>query len=123
MQAFKLRAQPASIWRSAEAICLWFLSFWAVKLGVTLGTIGGSPGLITISINAYAANAGQAGLLAHDLGHNLGLVHSHSYACTTAIYNPTINCGLIECGDDFDTMGGAWAVGDVCTLMRPTKII
>jgi uncharacterized protein (TIGR03437 family) len=79
-------------------------------LGVA--TIGGTPGLVAVFASEYATSevTGKPVLsatTAHEIGHNLGLYHSHAYACTTAIYNPNVNCGLLEYGDEFDTMGAA----------------
>ena len=46
----------------------------------------------------------------HELGHNLGLYHAHSVACTqasTAVPWST-SCTLSEYGDPFDAMGGSF---------------
>ena len=62
-----------------------------------LGIVGG--------LRTQAWVNGQASLLvmAHELGHNLGLYHSKSQPCDTN------GCSLIEYGDDHDIMGNSAA--------------
>jgi hypothetical protein len=43
--------------------------------------------------------------LAHELGHNLGLSHSHSINCGAVAYDPNTECSVLEYGDLFSTMG------------------
>ncbi|HET9372394.1 MAG TPA: M12 family metallo-peptidase, partial [Vicinamibacterales bacterium] len=58
-----------------------------------LGTVGGNPSRAWIDGN-YALK-----VVAHELGHNFGLHHSHSVPCDTG------GCSSIEYGDDRDMMG------------------
>lgn len=71
-----------------------FIGPTATNCMAGVATIGGSPGLILIRFNEFNS-VWNTGLI-HELGHNLGLYHSHSYSCNSAIYNPGVNCGLIE---------------------------
>jgi uncharacterized protein (TIGR03437 family) len=76
-----------------------------IGVGGVSGVAPGTPGLIMVRENGY--NPLFAGILAHELGHNLGLYHSHSFACTNTIYDPAMNCNIVEYGDVFDVMGVA----------------
>jgi hypothetical protein len=60
-----------------------------------------------VNINGNAAS----GVIAHELGHNLGLAHAGSWTCTSGGARVQIsdNCTVSEYGDPFDTMGGAVA--------------
>jgi hypothetical protein len=62
-----------------------------------IGTIGGSPS------SAWINGAVDYGLFNHELGHNLGLYHSHSMSCAPAVLGST--CTTQEYGDNTDTMG------------------
>jgi hypothetical protein len=62
-----------------------------------LGTIGGNPS------QAWINGALQVRVIAHEMGHNLGLYHSHAWDCGTATLG--MNCSSIEYGDTLDTMG------------------
>jgi M6 family metalloprotease-like protein len=44
----------------------------------------------------------------HELGHNYGLYHAHSYLCTDGASG---TCGWSDYGDDFDSMGASIIVG------------
>ena len=44
-------------------------------------------------------------MIDHELGHNLGLYHSHSISCPPAVLGPT--CTTLDYGDSIDTMGGS----------------
>jgi len=47
-------------------------------------------------------------IVAHELGHNLGMNHSHSTACGGAMYaSKRTGCKDVEYGDVFDVMGSA----------------
>src|SRR5215475_2599432 len=47
----------------------------------------------------------QLRVVAHEMGHNLGLYHSHSMSCGSAVIgNP---CTSSDYGDSFDTMGSS----------------
>lgn len=63
-----------------------------------LAEVGGS----NVWINGYPTE----GNIAHELGHNLGLSHSHSLQCTGSILGS--NCGVSQYGDAFDTMGNVY---------------
>jgi hypothetical protein len=67
-----------------------------------LGYVGGS--------GAWINGTGSMSLLvaAHELGHNFGVLHAHSYACTGASIAPS-GCTRSEYGDRFDVMGNSRA--------------
>ncbi len=73
------------------------------------GTVGGNPS------RAYINGSLTLETTAHELGHNLGLAHSHSLVCSdgsiigaglrTAGNEPWLNCTNLEYGDGVDNMG------------------
>ena len=63
------------------------------------GSVGGSPS------QAWVNEWFELGIVGHELGHNLGLYHSRSMDCGSAIIGS--NCTTSEYGDLFDLMGGA----------------
>jgi Gametolysin peptidase M11 len=69
-----------------------------------LGYVGGGGSWIN------GAPSGSWGLLvgAHELGHNFGVYHAHSYTCPGAAIAPS-GCTRSEYGDRFDVMGNARA--------------
>jgi hypothetical protein len=64
-----------------------------------LGTVGGNPS------QAWIAGSFQNGVVAHEVGHNFGLYHSHALDCGAASIGS--NCIGIEYGDMLDVMGSA----------------
>ncbi len=69
-------------------------------------TVGGQPALIWV--NEWF----ELGIVAHELGHNLGLYHANSYTChqdspTGPIVSISNYCSSTEYGDPSDMMGGA----------------
>ncbi len=69
-----------------------------------LGYVGGGGSWIN------GAPSGSWGLLvaAHELGHNFGVWHSHSYTCPSAAIAPS-GCTRSDYGDRFDVMGNSRA--------------
>ncbi len=67
-----------------------------------LGWVGGS--------GAWINGTGSMSLLVagHELGHNFGVLHAHSYACGTLTIAPS-GCTRSEYGDRFDVMGNSRA--------------
>lgn len=49
-----------------------------------------------------------SGILAHEVGHSLGLSHAHGLLCGNKPIAPYQNCTLYNYGDRFDLIGGAW---------------
>ena len=80
------------------------------------GTIGGNPS------QAWLDGTIDTGIIAHELGHNFGLYHSHLLDCGTSILSGV--CSVQEYGDLYDTMGGEdghfWA--HVQAIKRPTLL-
>lgn len=64
-----------------------------------LGTVGGNPS------QAWINGSFQSGVVAHEMGHNFGLWHSHALECGTATIGGS--CTNIEYGDVADVMGSA----------------
>lgn len=62
-----------------------------------LGTVGGKPS------RAWVNGALIASYYTHELGHNLGLYHSHDLVCPGSTLGS--NCTVREYGDKADTMG------------------
>ena len=69
-----------------------------------LGYVGGGGSWIN------GAPTGAWGLLvaAHELGHNFGVYHAHSYTCPSSAIAPS-GCSRSDYGDGFDTMGNSRA--------------
>ena len=61
-----------------------------------LAYVGWSGAWINQALSTYVA--------AHEMGHNYGLLHAHSWTCTGGVLAGT--CTRSEYGDPFDTMGG-----------------
>ena len=64
-----------------------------------LGTVGGYPSM------AWINGSLQNGVVAHEMGHNLGLYHSHSLECGAATI--AASCSSVDYGDILDVMGSA----------------
>lgn len=62
-----------------------------------MGTVGGSPS------SSWLNGALYRGVVTHEMGHNLGLWHSHSLDCGATTLGSS--CSRSEYGDAFDTMG------------------
>src|SRR5437588_6284487 len=61
------------------------------------GGVGGNPS------QAWINGSIDANLFAHELGHNLGLYHSHGLYCGSTVIGA--NCKMVEYGNVTDTMG------------------
>ncbi|WP_189373780.1 Ig-like domain-containing protein [Vogesella alkaliphila] len=62
-----------------------------------MGTVGGAPSSSWLNGSLYR------GVVTHEMGHNLGLWHSHSLDCGATTLGSS--CNRSEYGDAFDTMG------------------
>jgi hypothetical protein len=62
-----------------------------------LGTVGGNPS------RSWINGSLQLRVVAHEMGHNFGLWHSHALECGTTVLGP--GCSSIEYGDTVDVMG------------------
>ncbi len=49
-----------------------------------------------------------SGILAHEVGHSLGLSHAHAFLCGSKQISSFGSCTLYRYGDRFDLIGGAW---------------
>jgi hypothetical protein len=65
-----------------------------------LGTVGGNPSRSWINTGKGLA----VSVVAHEMGHNFGLYHSHSLDCGANVVDG--NCTSTEYGDVLDVMGG-----------------
>jgi hypothetical protein len=64
-----------------------------------LSSVGGSPS------ETWITGRFELGVTAHELGHGLGLFHSHSLDCGSTILGT--GCEIYEYGDTFDMMGAS----------------
>jgi hypothetical protein len=62
-----------------------------------MGTVGGNPS------QAWINGSLQLKVVGHEMGHNLGLYHSHNLNCGTTTLGPS--CSVDEYGDTIDIMG------------------
>lgn len=63
----------------------------------------GAASVATTPIQAFINGTATLEAVGHELGHNLGLQHSHSLDCGSATLGT--NCSMIEYGDNYDIMG------------------
>jgi hypothetical protein len=84
-----LGAYSRYVYAFPENACAW----WG------LGTIGGAPS------QAWINGDFVLDVVAHEMGHNLGLYHAHSLDCGASPVAPP--CTASEYGDTLDMMGGA----------------
>ena len=63
-----------------------------------LGTVGGSPSQAWINGTPFSLK-----VVGHEMGHNFGLYHSHSWSCGNVTLGS--NCVSSEYGDELDIMG------------------
>lgn len=63
------------------------------------GTVGGNPGSVWLNGDLRVAE------VIHELGHNLGLLHSHGLECGAASVGT--GCTSVEYGDPLDVMGSS----------------
>ena len=82
-----LAAYPRRVYAFPSNACGW----WG------LGTVGGNPSRAWINGSLELAVAG------HEIGHNLGLYHSHALECGSVTLGGS--CSSIEYGDTLDIMG------------------
>lgn len=88
---YSLASYSRLIYAFPDNACTW----WG------LGSVGGNPSESWIQ---SASGGFVLSVVAHELGHNFGLRHSHSLDCGGAIVGS--NCTSIEYGDVLDVMGG-----------------
>jgi M6 family metalloprotease-like protein len=69
-----------------------------------LGTVGGNPSY------SWLTGAPVVALIAHELGHNFGLMHANRFECGTGIA-VSATCPVVEYGDPYDTMGQSFTIG------------
>src|ERR1019366_8036165 len=65
-----------------------------------LSYIGGSPS------NSWINGEQFQQVVSHELGHALGLYHSHSLSCGAVVYASS-GCTQYEYGDSYETMGAS----------------
>ncbi|HVE48229.1 MAG TPA: NEW3 domain-containing protein [Casimicrobiaceae bacterium] len=69
-----------------------------------LGTVGGNPSQAWI----HTRWGFTLGVVGHEMGHNLGLWHSHSMDCGSEVL-ATSGCSTSDYGDVFDLMGDSYS--------------
>lgn len=90
-------AKNAGINTAGYAHYIYFFPYTASCNWGGLATVGGSPNTGWINGQFYASTTG------HELGHNLGLYHSHLWQCSNGPNQGT--CTSVEYGDQADIMG------------------
>jgi hypothetical protein len=68
--------------------------------GLGLSTVGGNPS------QSWINGTLELGVIAHELGHAMGLWHSHAFECGTVTLGPT--CTVYEYDNFFDAMGNMY---------------
>jgi M6 family metalloprotease-like protein len=68
-----------------------------------VATVGGSPSQSWVNGGGSTTNALILGIFAHEMGHNLGLYHSHGLSCGSVVLSG--QCTLHEYFDTLDVMG------------------
>lgn len=63
----------------------------------------------------------EASLIIHELGHELGLEHAHSYVCSNASQTAD-TCAIDEYGDPTDLMGHPWPTNIYYSFNAPHRI-
>ena len=67
---------------------------------IGLSYVGATPGQSWVTTNRQS-------VIAHELGHAVGMMHASSYACGSSAIDVASNCTHTEYGDPFDVLGPA----------------
>jgi hypothetical protein len=81
-----------------------------------IASIGGQPS------NAWLNGGTSLQVVVHEVGHGMGLYHSHALVCNPLGSLQTSGCSVIEYGDAYDAMGSGNTIADDFNAFQKTRL-